>query len=138
MRFFRVLNFNNERKRAILPSSFDHSHLFLSIDRMLIEFVKIIDIRIFSPTNPVNFFKLDSISIRDATRDVSYSVKIRDKKKKRKKIERNIYQLEIIHPCFLICSYSKNDAPHRFVKYGRFGSFLNEITLRAPLKRCKY
>lgn len=103
---------------------------------MLIEFVKIIDIRIFS--NPVNFFKLDLISIRDATRDVSYSVKIRDKKKKRKKIERNIYQLEIIHPCFLICSYSKNDAPHRFVKYGRFGSFLNEITLRAPLKRCKY
>lgn len=132
MRFFCVLNFNNE---LFFLRSFDHSRI-LSIDRILIEFVKIIDIRIFS--NPVNFFKLDSISIRDATRDVSYSVKIPDKKKKRKKIERNIYQLEIIHPCFLICSYSKNDAPHRFVKYGRFGSFLNEITLRAPLKRCKY
>ena len=51
---------------------------------MLIEFIKIIDIRIFSPTNLVNFFKLDSISIRDATRDVSYSVKIPDKKKKKK------------------------------------------------------
>lgn len=50
---------------------------------MQIEFVKIIDIRIFS--NPVNFFKLDLISIRDATRDVSYSVKIPDKKKKERR-----------------------------------------------------
>lgn len=146
MRFLCVLNFNKEKKKSYSSFLVQSFSPILSINGILIEFIEIIDIRIFNPFDKSSkFFQARLLQSRFATRHVTFHTlckkyPIRNKKKKRKEDRRKHLSIGNNSPVlpYLKLFKKKNGASHRLVKYGRSGSFLNEITLRAPLKRCKY